>query len=1788
MMEENGEVLCSLKGDLNYNKLPCTTGEKTSRGWETGELQVVRRAKNGNVEFDCIIKHKGSHHISKTLLTNRVLGGVVPKPSNPSRCTIKLKTPESGFVIINKANTEDVQLLIIIVDEIKRTFHKETLPSNGDSTINLEENSTSAHQSTTMKKSGKRKSKSCKSDNTSGEGEDTVKKTCRKPLNDVKNISNQRPSTQNLNGVSSIDQDFENQPTTSREPGREKQRNADEKDSSSPSGPLDEAEEQRLKYLSKVVEDLLAASFLLPKGWTEYIPKSLNIQPPWPLYKPLNPNLHKDYYKVIKKPMDFGTIRGNIMRDRYQTAQECIADINQVFINYFTYYGRGFMVRQVEDLEDVYVKRVADLPGGVDIDQLTSDLSRPKSPRNKQEDLRHRFLLNCTQTFISHGSHGEELDLNKPLSPTKYKRYYDIVKKPMDFGTIARKIILHKYKRASECVADINLVFSNCYLYDHERTTTKARYLERVFKRETAEMPGGMDDINAELQQAKAAAEAMQETDPEPPVQTIPSSPATPGNPSSSCSKPPNTLSSCTSRTPSSNQKSLQKNQGKQAATKSTSSNPPGKALLSPSASQGKPTSSSNKPPITLSTCTTSTSPSSIQNPQQKIQGKSGADKSTPLKPTGKALHSTPSAAQGKPSISTSIPPSTPSTTTNPSSNKKQKSNGNSQATESTPPSSISSDKQPSVNGKASYLEKTGNCGDAQSTKMCSTASGMTSKGPIGKPSGSVSAKSKIPPQTKRKSSEMTASSITSNNNNTPPKVPRIDVEENQERPDSPLPEIDFGQMQGELDSNCLQRGLGQHAKQENAKLAITVSSRFIPGCPDAQDIEARLPSWELNIDANLDADDATLSKVNQHNGIFSAFFADVCIKSYSSESDTCKWQWSKARDPNEPCNGFKLCRHAKGDEGIVKFTIHLYPKYKPPCFRVSILSKLLGIHHTERLKVIYGAIWDYIKKNELQDPYEPGIINNTKQFCKVFQVRRMRASEMPKHMQRILEAPLPIAINHVITMDAGGQGSTATFELDVETENGCVSISPRQKLPDTENPSANPDQNGVNPMSSQPANTQGRPASNVASKPSSNAPSTLSSPSQMPSARNGMKTVPQGHVPPTSAAFTNNTHEGLTSNMSYESASSAPSTISPPNQVPSLSNGSKSVPQRPVAPIDTAFPNTHTASTNNGNSSYLPQTPAQTRPSLTAKSSSVQNPRSPPSTITSPDYVPTSVKQRSKSSSDVIEICSASSAGIFHSRSLAKSSDLLKPASTCSSVPSTSSGASLRSGNGESNTTATTESGGVAQDSEAGPSRSGDNGSMIGTPNIPSSTQSTNTLLESFKEELSCAICTQELQEPKDLECSHTFCKSCLQKWLESQNQKTSIPCPVCLKDTQLSDGGIDGLKTSRIIKNLADQVRSATAGSVLNSACKIHENMIVCIQCKTCDQFVCEKCVVICKRLAHEVEDHPGRFRDATPGQMLHPLSDKKRKYLEHLQENKKRKNSWKLQVEHITHAVRRYSDGLKEKIQKDLDTKLEEIEKLAKEGEETFEAYEMEMTTLVKEVDGAIQKQTKVKATTEAAAAQRSATAQAAAQTTAAPNITSSQQPHQVLPYQVPGQNLRMPYAGQHGLQPIMGQQIPTGQRWSLPVINGQAWTMPGGIGGQQLMPQHILSSGLGGPSMGPVNALGHFGPIGPPLGVAYNQFGFPFNGYSNHGNNTQLHAALQQPPQGSVRAENHGSQTVSQQQNPEKSAVQKAANDESEKVLKKAIQSVPANRMLTFVASGHHLQKSPVGQIVYQWW
>ncbi|KAM7009261.1 LOW QUALITY PROTEIN: bromodomain-containing protein 4-like [Tautogolabrus adspersus] len=70
-----------------------------------------------------------------------------------------------------------------------------------------------------------------------------------------------------------------------------------------------------------------------------------------------------DYYKIIKIPMDMGTIKKRLENNYYWNAQECIQDFNTMFTNCYIYNKPGDdIVLMAKTLEKVFLHKITEMP----------------------------------------------------------------------------------------------------------------------------------------------------------------------------------------------------------------------------------------------------------------------------------------------------------------------------------------------------------------------------------------------------------------------------------------------------------------------------------------------------------------------------------------------------------------------------------------------------------------------------------------------------------------------------------------------------------------------------------------------------------------------------------------------------------------------------------------------------------------------------------------------------------------------------------------------------------------------------------------------------------------------------------------------------------------------------------------------------------------------------------------------------------------------------------------------------------------------------------------------------------------------------------------------------------------------------------------------------------------------------------------------------------------------------------------------------------------------------------
>lgn len=68
--------------------------------------------------------------------------------------------------------------------------------------------------------------------------------------------------------------------------------------------------------------------------------------------------------------------------------------------------------------------------------------------------------------------HASAMIFNQPVDPDQLgiKDYFDIIVKPMDFGTIKENLKKHTYFTMRNFLEDVELVFENCLLYNGENS----------------------------------------------------------------------------------------------------------------------------------------------------------------------------------------------------------------------------------------------------------------------------------------------------------------------------------------------------------------------------------------------------------------------------------------------------------------------------------------------------------------------------------------------------------------------------------------------------------------------------------------------------------------------------------------------------------------------------------------------------------------------------------------------------------------------------------------------------------------------------------------------------------------------------------------------------------------------------------------------------------------------------------------------------------------------------------------------------------------------------------------------------------------------------------------------------------------------------------------------------------------------------------------------------------------------------------------------------------------------
>ncbi|XP_023248223.1 homeotic protein female sterile [Copidosoma floridanum] len=106
----------------------------------------------------------------------------------------------------------------------------------------------------------------------------------------------------------------------------------------------------------------------------------------WPFQQPVDAkklNL-PDYHKIIKQPMDLGTIKKRLENQYYWSGKECVQDFNTMFTNCYVYNKPGEdVVVMAQTLEKLFLTKVAQMPK----EEVELEPPMPKGPKGKKPTL---------------------------------------------------------------------------------------------------------------------------------------------------------------------------------------------------------------------------------------------------------------------------------------------------------------------------------------------------------------------------------------------------------------------------------------------------------------------------------------------------------------------------------------------------------------------------------------------------------------------------------------------------------------------------------------------------------------------------------------------------------------------------------------------------------------------------------------------------------------------------------------------------------------------------------------------------------------------------------------------------------------------------------------------------------------------------------------------------------------------------------------------------------------------------------------------------------------------------------------------------------------------------------------------------------------------------------------------------------------------------------------------------------------------------------------------------------
>ena len=118
---------------------------------------------------------------------------------------------------------------------------------------------------------------------------------------------------------------------------------------------------------------------------------------------------------------------------------------------------------------------------------------------------------------------------------------------------------------------------------------------------------------------------------------------------------------------------------------------------------------------------------------------------------------------------------------------------------------------------------------------------------------------------------------------------------------------------------------------------------------------------------------------------------------------------------------------------------------------------------------------------------------------------------------------------------------------------------------------------------------------------------------------------------------------------------------------------------------------------------------------------------------------------------------------------------------------------------------------------------------------------------LKKLEDQLNCPVCLDTFTDPKQLQCNHIYCRQCLRRLVDRDQQgQLILTCPNCRQVTPVPVNGVVGLQPAFQTNHLLDILKEHKRAKEAALYCDGHQERELELYCESCEQLICLQCTI------------------------------------------------------------------------------------------------------------------------------------------------------------------------------------------------------------------------------------------------------------------------------------------------------------------------------------------------------